>query len=123
MSHPVPTPSGPPPTSPASTLPRVLALYALARLGLLTAIAGVLVLAGVPVLIALMVGLVVALPLSMLVFRGMRARLDTALAEAQRRRSAERAALRARLRGDDERGARSGGSDDRAEGESEPGRG
>ena len=45
----------------------------------------------------------------MLVFRGLRARLDDALADARSRRGAERAALRARLRGDVE--------DDRDEGD------
>jgi hypothetical protein len=37
----------------------------------------------------------------MVLFRGMRGRLDAAIAEARSRRAAERAALRARLRGDD----------------------
>ena len=43
-------------------------------------VAGLLVLAGVPLLIALLVGLIVALPLSMVLFRGLRGRLDEALA-------------------------------------------
>lgn len=76
-------------------------LYALARLGLVAVVAGVLVLAGVPFLISLLVGLIVALPLSMVLFRGLRGRLDGALAEVRERRSVERAALRGRLRGDD----------------------
>jgi hypothetical protein len=50
------------------------------------------------------VGLIVALPLSMVLFRGLRARLDAELAETRERRAAERAALRARLRGDDGEG-------------------
>jgi membrane protein implicated in regulation of membrane protease activity len=74
--------------------------YTLARVGLVAVVAGVLVLAGVPLLIALLVGLIVALPLSMVLFRGLRERLDGALAEVRERRSAERAALRGRLRGD-----------------------
>ncbi|WP_214407052.1 DUF4229 domain-containing protein [Pseudonocardia lacus] len=91
-------------TSPAPTRPGLgptVALYALARLALLAVIALVLVLAGVPVLVAVLVALVVALPLSMVLFRGLRARLDEALTVARERRSVEREALRARLRGDE----------------------
>jgi uncharacterized protein DUF4229 len=92
-----------PSTQPAAARPGLaatIALYALARLALLAAIAAVLVLAGVPVLVAVLVGLIVALPLSMVLFRGLRARLDAAIAVAQQRRSTEREALRARLRGE-----------------------
>jgi len=77
------------------------ALYVLARLALLGLITGLLLLAGAPVVIALLVALIVALPLSMLVFRGLRGRLDTALAAARARRGQEREVLRAGLRGDD----------------------
>jgi hypothetical protein len=88
-------------TTPAAPgLVPTVALYVLARLGLLGLLVLVLSLAGVPVLIATLVGLVVALPLSMVLFRGLRARLDAALAAANGRRSTEREALRARLRGD-----------------------
>jgi hypothetical protein len=90
-------------TSPAAPglLPTV-GLYALARLGLVAVIAVLLVLAGVPGLIAVLVALVVALPLSMVLFRGLRSRLDAAIAESTRRRSAEREALRSRLRDETE---------------------
>ena len=80
-------------------LAATVALYALARLGLLALIAALLLVAGTPFVIALLVALIVALPLSMLVFRGLRTRLDVALAAARARRGEERAALRARLRG------------------------
>ena len=76
-------------------------LYALARLGLVAVVAGLLLLAGVPFLISLLVGLIVALPLSMVLFRGLRGQLDGALARARERRSTERDALRRRLRGDE----------------------
>ena len=79
-------------------LAATLALYALARLGLLALIAALLIMAGTPLVIALLVALIVALPLSMLVFRGLRSRLDVALGAARARREDERAALRARLR-------------------------
>jgi len=82
-------------------LAATVALYALARLGLLALIAALLLMAGTPFVIALLVALIVALPLSMLVFRGLRTRLDVALAAARARRGEERAALRARLRGNE----------------------
>ena len=94
-----------------------MALYTLARLALVALVAGALVLVGVPVAIALLVGLVVALPLSMVVFRGLRGRLDDALARANAHRSQERAALRARLRGDAGAVIEGEGSDDRAQGQ------
>lgn len=89
-------PAQPPPPSLAAALVR----YTGARAGVVGAVAGLLVLAGVPLIIAVLVGLVVALPLSAVLLRGLRARLDEALAAASARRRAERAALRARLRGD-----------------------
>ena len=82
-------------------LAATVALYALARLGLLALIAALLLMAGTPFVIALLVALIVALPLSMFVFRGLRTRLDVALAAARARRGEERAALRARLRGEE----------------------
>jgi hypothetical protein len=91
-----------PPSDRRPSLAASIGLYTLARLGLVAVVAGLLVLAGVPLLIAVMVGLIVALPLSMVLFRGLRGRLDAALARTRERRSAERAALRGRLRGDAE---------------------
>ena len=97
-------------------LAATVALYALARLGLLALIAALLLVAGTPFVIALLVALIVALPLSMLVFRGLRTRLDVALAAARARRGEERAALRARLRGAPEPPAGSAeATEDRAE--------
>jgi membrane protein implicated in regulation of membrane protease activity len=110
-------------------LAAAVALYALARLGLLALIAGLLVLAGTPLVIAVLVALVVALPLSMLLFRGLRARLDGALAVARERRGAQREALRAGLRGEGEvpgevsDDVRRAGSGDRSEGQADGGRG
>jgi uncharacterized protein DUF4229 len=82
-------------------LAATVALYTLARLGLLALIAALLLMAGTPLVIALLVALIVALPLSMFVFRGLRTRLDVALATARARRGEERTALRARLRGEE----------------------
>ncbi|MCO7197191.1 DUF4229 domain-containing protein, partial [Pseudonocardia sp. McavD-2-B] len=81
-------------------LATTVALYTLARLGLLAVLTVVLALIGVPWLVALLVALVVALPLSMVLFRGLRERLDRAIAASTARRSSERASLRAQLRGD-----------------------
>ncbi|WP_219413192.1 DUF4229 domain-containing protein [Pseudonocardia nigra] len=77
-----------------------VALYTLARLGLVAVVTALLLVAGAPLVISVLVGLIVALPLSMVLFRGLRGRLDTALAAAQHRRATERDALRARLRGE-----------------------
>ena len=111
----------PPPTGPSSTVRQpglavTVGLYALARLGLLVVVAALLAAAGVPFVIAVLVGLIVALPLSMVLFRGLRGRMDEALNDARQRRSAERDALRARLRGGGPAPDASGaGSDEPAE--------
>ncbi len=90
-----------------------LLAYTVARLGVVVAVAGLLVLAGVPLLLAALIGLIAALPLSMLLLRGLRGRLDAALAAVRQRRAAEREVLRARLRGDDLAGAaEDGGAED-----------
>lgn len=84
----------------APGLAATFTLYALARLGLVAIVAGVLTAVGAPLVIAVLVGILVALPLSLVLFRGLRARLDAALETTLARRRAERAALRARLRGE-----------------------
>jgi hypothetical protein len=100
------------PTPPATARSRepglaaTLALYTAARIGVVAVIAVLLSLTGMPVLLALLIALVVALPLSTVLFRGLRARLDTALAQRGARRREQRDALRAELRG--ERGAGAG---------------
>jgi hypothetical protein len=75
--------------------------YTLARLCLVAVVAGLLVLAGVPLVLAILIGVVAALPLSMLLLRGLRKRMDAGVAAVQERRTAQREVLRARLRGDD----------------------
>jgi len=91
-------------TTGTSSAPRPLgaaiARYGLARAGLVAAVTAVLVLVGVPLLVALMVGLVVAVPLSMLLLKGLRRDLNAALAVHARRRRTQKAALRAQLRGE-----------------------
>ena len=85
----------------APSLVGTLVAYTLARLCLVAAVAGLLVLAGVPLLLALLIGVVAALPLSMLLLRGLRKRMDAGVAAVQERRTAQRDVLRARLRGDE----------------------
>jgi uncharacterized protein (DUF58 family) len=81
-------------------LAATVALYTAARLALVALVTALLMLAGAPFVIAVLVALIVALPLSMVLFRGLRARLESALSTARERRAREREALRARLRGD-----------------------
>ena len=84
-----------------SSLVGTLVAYTLARLCLVAVVAGLLVLAGVPLVLAVLIGVVAALPLSMLLLRGLRKRMDASLAVVRERRAAQREVLRARLRGDD----------------------
>ena len=79
-----------------STFGRDIALYTAARIGLLVVIAFLLTLVNVPLLIAIAVGLVLAWPLSMVLLRGLNARIAAAMTE----RRAERLKMRAQLRGE-----------------------
>lgn len=83
-----------------STLIRDVALYTLARLAMIGLLTGLVVLAGVPLLIALLLSLVVALPLSLVLLPGLRARMNAGFRAAGARRRAERERLRAQLRGE-----------------------
>lgn len=78
-----------------------MTLYVLARLGLVAVVTGVLMLVNVPLLPALAVGVVVALPASLFLFKGLRQRVAVGLNERQAVRQAERDKLRAELRGDE----------------------
>lgn len=77
-----------------------LTVYLAARFALVAVIATLLVLAGVPLLVALIIALVVGLPLGLLVLRGISARVTAGLAVRGEKRKAERERLRAELRGD-----------------------
>jgi uncharacterized membrane protein len=76
-------------------------LYVLARLGLVAVVTGALMFFNVPLLPALAVGVVVALPASLFLFKGLRQRVAVGLNERQAQRRAEREKLRAELRGDE----------------------
>jgi hypothetical protein len=82
-------------------LARDVTLYVLARLGLVAVVTGALILFKVPLLPALAVGIVVALPASLFVFKGLRERVAVGLNERQEKRRAERDKLRSELRGDE----------------------
>lgn len=91
-----------PPTG--SALVRDVVLYTVARLAMVVAAALLLVLAGVPVLVSILLALVVALPLSMLLLGSLRTRVNAGLAMWGARRRAERDQLRRQLRGDERDG-------------------
>ena len=85
----------------SSTLGRDLTLYSLGRLALVGAVTVVLVLFGVPLLVALVVAVVVGFPLGLLVFRGLNHRVTAGLAERGAERTQTRERLRAELRGEE----------------------
>jgi hypothetical protein len=113
--------TSPTPTERQPGLAATVALYTAARVALVAFVTAVLLLAGVPLVLALLVALIVALPLSMVLFRGLRARLDAALAATRERRAREREALRARLRGDEPAEQPFVASDEPSDGETDRG--
>ncbi|TCO65250.1 DUF4229 domain-containing protein [Actinocrispum wychmicini] len=82
-------------------LSRDIVLYTAARLGLVAVVAAVLVLFKIPLLVALAVAVVTAFPLSLLLLRGLNQRVTNAMNERSDARRAERARLRAQLRGEE----------------------
>lgn len=81
-------------------LARDVALYTVARFGLVALVAALLMLAQVPVLVAVAVSVVVVMPLSLLVFGRLRRRVAIGMAERTEDRRVRREQLRAQLRGD-----------------------
>ena len=83
-------------------------LYTLARLGLVVVIAALIVgvakLIGVdvPVIVAALFALIVAMPLSLTLFKKLRVKVNEDIAVVDARRRQDKAQLRARLRGDDD---------------------
>jgi hypothetical protein len=76
-----------------------VALYSAARLALVAVTTFLLLLAGVPLLVSLLIAMVVALPLSIVLLGSLRARVTAGLAVVGARRRAERERLRRELRG------------------------
>lgn len=85
---------------PPANLGQQVALYTLARIGLVAVVTAILTVAHVPLLVSLVIAIVVALPLAMLLFRGWSARISAGLAARSAIRRSARNALRAELRGE-----------------------
>jgi hypothetical protein len=83
-----------------ATLARDVALYTAARLALVAALTLLLVLAGVPLPVSILLALVVALPLSMVLLGSLRSRVNAGLEVVRARRRVERDRLRRQLRGE-----------------------
>lgn len=87
-------------------LARNLVLYTLARLVLVGLITTVIVLAArlvsvqVPLVVAILFAIIIAMPLSLVLFKGLRARVNEDIAAVDERRRRDKAQLRARLRGE-----------------------
>ena len=87
-------------------LARDLALYTLARLALVAVLTVVIIFGAklanvdVPLLIAMLFALLIAMPLSMFAFKKLRVKVNEDIADVDERRRRDRAELRARLRGD-----------------------
>ena len=82
-----------------------LALYTVARLGLV-AVLTVLIMVGahlfavdVPLLVALLFALALALPLSLVLFKSLRIRMNESIAAVDEKRRRDKAELREKLRG------------------------
>lgn len=87
-------------------LARDVALFSGARILLVVVIAGVVVgvsnvlQAPVPLIVALLIALVAQLPLSIVLFKGLRTRVNTGIVVVDARRRAEKERLHARLAGE-----------------------
>lgn len=100
-STPAPTPS-----NAKGKLARDLALYTVARLGLVVVVAA-LILGGsklvgvdVPLLVALIFAVIIALPLSLVLFKSLRVRVNEQISAVDAQRRRDREDLRSKLRGD-----------------------
>jgi hypothetical protein len=107
------TPTSDATPSPGGRLARNLALYTLARLGLVIVLAAVILGVGalvdieIPLLVALIFAVVIALPLSLVLFKKLRIRVNESIADVDEKRRRDKADLRAKLRGDQEGGSAS----------------
>ncbi|WP_246123935.1 DUF4229 domain-containing protein [Nocardia bhagyanarayanae] len=84
-----------------------LALYTLARLALVAAITALIWLAArlisveIPIIVAALFALIIAMPLSLTLFKKLRAKVNEDIAVVDEKRRRDKAQLRARLRGED----------------------
>lgn len=87
-------------------LARNLGLYTLARLGLVVAVTAVILFGArlfsveVPLIVAALFALIIVMPLSLVLFKGLRAKVNEDIAAVDERRRQDKAQLRARLRGE-----------------------
>ncbi|MBF6131242.1 DUF4229 domain-containing protein [Nocardia brasiliensis] len=87
-------------------LARNLGLYTLARLALVVVITVLIVLVAqlvsvdIPLVVAALFALIIAMPLSLLLFKRLRVRVNEDIAVVDERRRHDKAQLRARLRGE-----------------------
>ena len=92
--------------TPGGRLARDLALYTGARLGLVVVLAAVIFGGGklfgveIPLLVVLIFALVIALPLSLVMFAKLRRRVNESISAVDEKRRKDKAELRAKLRGD-----------------------
>lgn len=90
------------------TLVVAVLMYTAARLILVVALAAVIYFVGklvgvdVPVLVAAVFGVLIALPLGMVLFKTLRLRVNDQIARVDAERSARQADIKSRLRGGDE---------------------
>jgi Zn-dependent membrane protease YugP len=97
------------PASAGRRLARNLALYTVARLLLVAVIAAVILGVGrllkvdIPLIVALLFGVLIALPVSMVAFKRLRTRVNESIAAVDEKRRTDKAQLRARLRGEEQR--------------------
>ncbi|WP_254205993.1 DUF4229 domain-containing protein, partial [Nocardia alni] len=88
-------------------LARNLVLYTVARLALVAVIAAIIVAVAhllnvqIPVVVAILFGLIVAMPLSLVLFKRLRSRVNQDIAAVDEKRRTDKAQLRARMRGDE----------------------
>lgn len=82
-------------------------MYTVARLGLVVAVTAVIVFGArlvsveVPLIVAILFALIIGMPVSMVLLKGLRARVNEDISTVDQRRRRDKEQLRARLRGDD----------------------
>ncbi|MFF2557779.1 DUF4229 domain-containing protein [Nocardia sp. NPDC058058] len=89
-------------------LAKHLALYTVARLGLVVVIAAIIlgvaaiVKVDIPLIVAALFALLIAMPLSLLLFKKLRTQVNKDIAEVDAKRRSDREQLMTRLRGEDQ---------------------
>ncbi|MEV6070543.1 DUF4229 domain-containing protein [Nocardia sp. NPDC052001] len=97
-----------PPESAGRRLAKHLALYTVARLGLVVVIAAIIlgmaaiVKVDIPLIVAALFALLIAMPLSLLLFKKLRTQVNKDIAAVDAKRRSDREQLMTRLRGEDQ---------------------